>query len=50
MTTTKMNDERICLNLNPKHKTRHQHKNTNVKIKNMKCARPKYIKKIITLK
>jgi hypothetical protein len=33
MKTTKINDKRIGLSLNPKHKTRHQHKNTNVKNK-----------------
>jgi hypothetical protein len=50
MKTTKINDKRIGLSLNPKHKTRHQNKNTNIKIKNMKCAKPKYKQIFITLK
>jgi hypothetical protein len=40
MKIIKMNDKRINLNLNPKQNN--QNKNTSVKIKNMKCARPGY--------
>jgi hypothetical protein len=42
MKTTKVNDKRIGLSLNPKHKIRNQHKNKTAKIKNMKYVRPKY--------
>jgi hypothetical protein len=42
MKTTKMNDEKIGLSLNPKHKIMNQNKNIKIKIKNTKCARPKY--------
>jgi hypothetical protein len=42
MKTTKVNDKRISLSLNPKHEIRNQHKNTKVKTKNMKYVRPKY--------
>jgi hypothetical protein len=40
MKTTKMNDEKIGINLNPK--KRNQNKNIKAKIKNMTCARPSY--------
>jgi hypothetical protein len=39
---TKMNDEKIGLSVNPKHKTMKQNMNIKIKIKNTKCARPKY--------
>ncbi len=42
MKTTKMNDKKIGLSLNPKHKTMNQNKNIKIKIKNTKCATPKY--------
>ncbi len=42
MKTTKVNDKRIGLSLNPKHEIRNQHKNTKIKIKNMKYVRSKY--------
>lgn len=50
MKTTKTNDKKIYLNLNPKHKTHDQNKNTKAKIKNTKCVRPKYKHIFITMK
>ncbi len=40
--------KKIGINLNPKE--RNQNKNTKVKIKNMKCARPRYKQNFITIK
>jgi len=46
MKTTKINDERILgLNLNSKHETKNQNKNTTTKIKNMKPTILEYVDK-----
>jgi len=47
MKITKMDDERINLSLNPKQ--RNQNKSTKVKIKNMKCAKPRYKQNFIMM-
>jgi hypothetical protein len=40
--TIQINDERIGLSLNPKHKTKGLKQKKKVKTKNTRCVRPKY--------
>jgi hypothetical protein len=48
MKIIRTNDKRINLSLNPKQNN--QNKNTSAKIKNMKCARPRYKLFVIMIK
>jgi hypothetical protein len=50
MKITAIDDKMICLNLNPKHEINESRQNIKVKVKNIKCARPKYKHIFITIK
>lgn len=50
MKITKINDKMICSNLNPKYEINESRQNIQVKVKNIKCARPKYKHIFITIK